>query len=110
MVTGPISKVSMNLSGYAYPGHTELLAEKTNAPEHAMMLAGGNSGWSWPPSTARWPQCPRRLSTDGLLRLLRLTCKALAQDFGLAGAPLAVAALNPHAGKGACSAGRKKRS
>ena len=29
LVTAPISKISMKLSGYDYPGHTELLAEKT---------------------------------------------------------------------------------
>src|SRR5574340_680859 len=32
LVTGPISKLSMNLSGYPYPGHTELLAERTGTP------------------------------------------------------------------------------
>ena len=42
LVTAPISKISMKLSGYDYPGHTELLAEKTKTPEFAMMLAGGD--------------------------------------------------------------------
>ncbi len=42
MVTGPISKAALNLAGYRYPGHTELLAERTGATEVAMMLAGGN--------------------------------------------------------------------
>ena len=32
LVTAPISKISMKLSGYDYPGHTELLAEKTKHP------------------------------------------------------------------------------
>ena len=41
LVTAPISKISMKLSGYDYPGHTELLAEKTKTAEFAMMLAGG---------------------------------------------------------------------
>jgi len=100
MVTGPISKVSMNLSGYAYPGHTELLAEKTGAPEHAMMLAGGEFRVILATIHCALATVPPRLSTEGLLRLFRLSCKALAQDFGLAGAALAVAALNPHAGEG----------
>ncbi len=100
LVTGPISKISMNLSGYSYPGHTELLAEKTGAPEFAMMLAGGDFRVVLATIHCALAEVPRRLSRQGLLRLFRLTCKALEQDFGLKDVPLAVAALNPHAGEG----------
>ena len=100
LVTGPISKLAMNLSGYAYPGHTELLAEKTGTPEYAMMLAGGEFRVVLATIHCALAEVPGRLSREGLFRLFDLTCKALARDFGLAGAPLAVAALNPHAGEG----------
>ncbi len=99
MVTGPISKLAMNLSGYHYPGHTELLAEKTGTPEFAMMLAGEEFRVVLATIHCALAEVPGRLSREGLFRLFDLTCKALAQDFGLAGAPLAVAALNPHAGE-----------
>lgn len=100
MVTAPISKLSMNLSGYHYPGHTELLAEKTGTPEVVMMLAGDEFRVVLATIHCALAEVPRRLTTEGLYRLFALTCKALEQDFGLAGAPLAVAALNPHAGEG----------
>ena len=100
MVTGPISKLAMNLSGYHYPGHTELLAEKTGTPEFAMMLAGEEFRVVLATIHCALAEVPGRLSREGLFRLFDLTCKALARDFGLAGAPLAVAALNPHAGEG----------
>jgi 4-hydroxythreonine-4-phosphate dehydrogenase len=100
VVTGPISKLSMNLSGYAYPGHTELLAERTGAPEFAMMLAGGDFRVVLATIHCALAEVPRRLTEEGLFRLFRLTCQALDRDFGLAGAPLGVAALNPHAGEG----------
>ncbi len=100
LVTAPISKLSMKLSGYNYPGHTELLAEKTDTPEFAMMLAGDEFRVVLATIHCALAEVPRRLSTEGLFRLFRLTCRALEQDFGLAGAPLAVAALNPHAGEG----------
>ncbi len=100
MVTGPISKAAMNLSGYAYPGHTELLAEKTGTPEVAMMLAGGEFRVVLATIHCALTEVPRRLTTEGLARLFRLTCRSLARDFGLARAPLGVAALNPHAGEG----------
>ncbi|MCL4502985.1 MAG: 4-hydroxythreonine-4-phosphate dehydrogenase PdxA [Deltaproteobacteria bacterium] len=100
MVTGPISKFSMNLSGYHYPGHTELLADKTGTLEVAMMLAGSKFRVVLATIHCALAEVPGRLSTEGLLRLFHLVCRALEQDFGLAGAPLAVAALNPHAGEG----------
>jgi 4-hydroxythreonine-4-phosphate dehydrogenase len=100
LVTGPISKISMNLSGYPYPGHTELLAERTGAPEVAMMLAGGDFRVVLATIHCALAEVPRRLTQEGLVRLLHLTARALDRDFGLAGVPLGVAALNPHAGEG----------
>ena len=38
LVTGPISKESLNLAGHAFAGHTEILAHFTQASDHAMML------------------------------------------------------------------------
>ena len=100
MVTGPISKLSMNLAGYQYPGHTELLADKTGTPEVAMMLAGEDFRVVLATIHCALAEVPGRLSIEGLFRLFNLTCQALARDFGLADAPLAVAALNPHASEG----------
>ena len=100
MVTGPISKVAMNLSGYAYPGHTELLADKTNTPKVVMMLAGGEFRVVLATIHCALATVPGRLTTDGILRLCRLTSQALERDFGLASPRLGVAALNPHAGEG----------
>jgi 4-hydroxythreonine-4-phosphate dehydrogenase len=100
MVTAPISKLSMNLSGYAYPGHTELLAEKTATEDFVMMLAGGEFRVVLATIHCALAEVPRRLTQEGLLRLFRVTCRALERDFGLAAAGLGVAALNPHAGEG----------
>lgn len=100
LVTGPISKAAMNLAGFPYPGHTELLAERTGAPEVVMMLAGGDFRVVLATIHCALTEVPRRLTQEGLLRLFRLTCRTLREDFGLPLAPLGVAALNPHAGEG----------
>ena len=100
LVTGPISKTALNLSGYPYPGHTELLAEKTGASEVAMMLAGGEFRVVLATIHCALAEVPRRLSVEGLFRLFGLACQALAADFGLEEPHLGVAALNPHAGEG----------
>ena len=100
MVTGPISKTSLNLAGFKYPGHTEILAERTGAGEVAMMLAGGNFRVVLATIHCPLSEVPERLTVDRLLRLFRLTCRALEQDFGLSQPRLGVAALNPHASEG----------
>jgi 4-hydroxythreonine-4-phosphate dehydrogenase len=100
LVTGPISKTALKLAGYDYPGHTELLAHRTGAPEVAMMLAGGNFRVVLATIHVALAEVPERLSLDGLVRLFRLTCGALKRDFGLASPRLGVAALNPHASEG----------
>src|SRR3989339_152923 len=97
LVTAPISKISMKLSGYDYPGHTELLAEKTKTAEFAMMLAGGEFRVVLVTIHCALSEVPTRITREGLVRLFRLTSRALDRDFGLAGVPLGVAALNPHA-------------
>jgi len=97
LVTAPISKISMKLSGYDYPGHTELLAEKTETPEFAMMLAGGEFRVVLATIHCALATVPQRLTQEGLVRLFHLTARALDRDFGLGGVPLGVAALNPHA-------------
>jgi 4-phospho-D-threonate 3-dehydrogenase / 4-phospho-D-erythronate 3-dehydrogenase len=100
MVTGPISKVALNLAGYRYPGHTELLAARTGAQEVAMMLAGGNFRVVLATIHCAIADVPDRLNFEGLLRLFALICRALQQDFGIAVPRLGVAALNPHASEG----------
>ena len=100
MVTGPISKAALHLAGYRYPGHTELLADRTGATEVAMMLAGGEFRVVLATIHCPLSEVPGRLSFDGLIRLFSLTCRALQQDFGIAAPRLGVAALNPHASEG----------
>ncbi len=100
MVTGPISKTALHLAGYPYPGHTELLADRTGAREVAMMLAGGNFRVVLATIHVALADVPELLTQEGLFRLFALTYTALQRDFGLDHPKLAVAALNPHASEG----------
>jgi len=100
MVTGPISKAALQLAGYRYPGHTELLANLTGAPEVAMMLAGGNFRVVLATIHCPLAEVPERLTQESLVRLFRLTCRSLAQDFSISKPRLGVAALNPHGSEG----------
>lgn len=42
IVTGPINKESINMAGFHYSGHTEILADLTHTKDYAMLLTGGN--------------------------------------------------------------------
>src|SRR3989442_6261331 len=41
IVTAPINKEAINLAGFSYPRHTEILAELTGATEVGLMIVGG---------------------------------------------------------------------
>jgi 4-hydroxythreonine-4-phosphate dehydrogenase len=105
LVTNPIAKKALQASGYAYPGHTEMLAAlagqhhggRTFRP--VMMLAAREL--KVVPTTVHMAlaQVPKALTRTLLIETIRITAAALHQDFGVRRPRLAVAGLNPHAGE-----------
>lgn len=99
LVTAPISKLGLKLAGIDYPGHTEILADKTNTKRYAMMLAGDRLR-----VTLVTIHCPLREVVDGIsvekvLQIISLTDFSLKNEFGLRRPKIAVAGLNPHGGE-----------
>ncbi len=99
MVTAPISKVLMHQAGYTYDGHTQLIAEKTDTGDYVMMLAGTKLRVVLVTIHCALKAVPDLLTEAGVYKTIRITAKALKEDFGLSRPRLAVAALNPHAGE-----------
>ena len=99
IVTAPLNKEALNLSGYRYAGHTEMLAELTGVGGSVMMLAHGNMRVSHVTTHIALEEVPKRLTPERLRRVIDLTHEAL-QRLGIARPRIAVAALNPHAGEG----------
>jgi 4-hydroxythreonine-4-phosphate dehydrogenase len=98
--TAPISKTAlMDGADFAYPGHTEFLAELAGVPRVVMMLA--SDAIRVVPVTIHIPladvaaSLTARLLTDTIL----ITHAGLRRDFGLSRPRIAVAGLNPHAGE-----------
>ncbi|MEW6218114.1 MAG: 4-hydroxythreonine-4-phosphate dehydrogenase PdxA [Thermodesulfobacteriota bacterium] len=100
LVTAPIAKGPLAAAGLPYPGHTEMLAALCRCDDFAMMMAGSRLKVSLVTIHTALARVPALLSQAEVLRLVRLTHRALRQDFGLAAPRLAVAGLNPHAGEG----------
>jgi 4-hydroxythreonine-4-phosphate dehydrogenase len=99
IVTAPLNKAALNLAGYHYAGHTDMLAALTNTKSSVMLLAHGDMRVSHVTTHVALADVPRLLTPERLRRTIDLTQAALL-DLGIARPRIAVAALNPHAGEG----------
>lgn len=99
--TAPIHKKALqDGAGFAYPGHTEYLADLGGVQDVVMMLASDTLRVV--PATIHIPlaQVASALSPERLETTIRITHDALKHDFGVSAPTLAIAGLNPHAGEG----------
>lgn len=98
VATAPISKEAFALAGLRWPGHTELLAELTGATRVAMMFYA--EALRVVLATVHIPlsSVPHALTRARVEEVVMLAAEELPR-FGHAGARLAVAGLNPHAGE-----------
>ena len=99
IVTSPLNKEALNLAGYGYSGHTDMLAELTGTRDTVMMLAHGTFRVSHLSTHVALADVPRLLTAERLNHVVRLTHDALSK-LGITSPRIAVAALNPHAGEG----------
>ena len=99
IVTGPISKEAINLAGYAYAGHTDMLAKLTGSADSCMMLAHGAFRVSHVSTHVPLTKVSELVTPHRISRVINLTVAAL-QRLGIAKPRIGVAALNPHAGEG----------
>ena len=99
IVTAPLNKEAMNLAGYHYAGHTDLLAALTKSPGSVMLLAHGDMRVGHVTTHVALADVPKLLTPARLRRTIELTHAAV-RDLGIASPRIAVAALNPHAGEG----------
>ncbi|MEM3805839.1 MAG: 4-hydroxythreonine-4-phosphate dehydrogenase PdxA [Desulfurococcus sp.] len=100
VVTMPISKESLNMAGYKYPGHTELLAELTGAKEVRMMLVARHLRVVHVTTHIPLRKVPDFVRKERILKTIELTYEYLRNYFNIQEPRLAVAGLNPHSGEG----------
>jgi 4-phospho-D-threonate 3-dehydrogenase / 4-phospho-D-erythronate 3-dehydrogenase len=99
LVTAPLNKEALNLAGFHYAGHTELLAELTGVRGSVMMLAHGNMNVSHVTTHVALEDVPKRITPERIRRVIDVTHEAM-KRLGKPRPKIAVAALNPHAGEG----------
>ncbi|MBI2779373.1 MAG: 4-hydroxythreonine-4-phosphate dehydrogenase PdxA [Gammaproteobacteria bacterium] len=100
LVTGPVQKSVINRAGIPFTGHTEFLAELTQAPQVVMMLAV--PGLRVALATTHLPlrEVSDAITPPLLESVLRVLHHDLRARFGIASPHVLVCGLNPHAGEG----------
>ena len=98
IVTNPISKEALSMAGIDYPGHTEILADKTGIKDFSMMFACENVFVVHVTTHVSLKQAITMISQERVLSHTRLLNNAL-KNLGIESPRIAVSGLNPHAGE-----------
>lgn len=99
VITAPISKASLHLGGFDYPGHTELLAELSGTSEFAMSFFADDLRVVLLSTHISLKKAIEMVTADRLESLIRFTYNEMSRLLGRK-PKIAVAGLNPHASEG----------
>lgn len=98
VVTAPIHKEALRLSGVNHPGHTEIFTALTGAKRSCMMLYSDVLTVSMATTHIGYHEVPGKLSVERVLNVIELTAEAM--TWLRRRAPrIGVCGLNPHAGE-----------
>ncbi len=100
LVTAPIHKKAMQLSGFRFPGHTEFLTHAFNAKESLMLMCSENLRVGLVTNHVPVGDVAPLITKERLKRKLSIFNRTLKIDFGIERPAIAVLGLNPHAGDG----------
>ena len=98
IVTGPIQKEAWKAAGISYPGHTELLADRTQTADFCMMLTSDEISCCLATIHIPIADVPKSLSIEVIENAIRHASKALCRKLGRP-ASITVCGLNPHSGE-----------
>lgn len=98
MVTCPISKECIYLAGCPYTGHTELVADRSGAPDYRMCLFAGDMRIVHITGHLSLRDAIEHVRHDRIVRSVEIGREALVR-LGVASPRIGVAGLNPHAGE-----------
>ncbi len=98
IVTAPLNKEAMHAAGLDFPGHTEILAQRSGSEHVAMMLVNAQLRVILATIHVALAEVPRLITPELELRTICLAHQACL-SLGIATPRVAVAGLNPHAGE-----------
>jgi 4-hydroxythreonine-4-phosphate dehydrogenase len=98
IATAPINKAALHKAGYAYEGHTEILARQTKAKRHAMMFVSPTMWVMLLTTHIPLAEVSKNLDSRKILSAIKLAHETLHKLLGKK-PRIGVAGLNPHAGE-----------
>jgi 4-hydroxythreonine-4-phosphate dehydrogenase len=98
IVTAPINKEALAAAGVQHSGHTEILARLSGTKDFAMLLMGRELKVIHVTTHVALRRVPDLVTRERVLTTIRLAQQTM-RGLGKAGARIAVAGLNPHAGE-----------
>jgi 4-hydroxythreonine-4-phosphate dehydrogenase len=108
IVTCPLHKEGLHAAGVPHPGHTEILAERTGAKSHAMLLHGDGITVAHVTLHMSVREAVTRINADSVRATIDLLHGILPKLTG-GRAHIGVCALNPHASDGGLFGDEEKR-
>jgi 4-hydroxythreonine-4-phosphate dehydrogenase len=99
LVTAPLQKSVINDAGVPFSGHTEFLAELTDAQSPVMLLVAGDLRVALASTHLPLRDVPDSLTRKGLRKVLQVLVDDLQSRFGIDEPEIVVCGLNPHAGE-----------
>lgn len=99
LVTGPVQKSIINQAGHAFSGHTEFLAELSNAAHPVMMLATSEMRVALATTHLPLRKVAGAIHKKGLRNTIRVLVDDLQGKFSIDDPRILVCGLNPHAGE-----------
>ena len=99
LVTAPLQKSVINDAGVPFSGHTEFLAELTDARSPVMLLVAGELRVALASTHLPLRDVPDSLTRKGLRKVLQVLVDDLRSRFGIDEPEIVVCGLNPHAGE-----------
>lgn len=98
LTTGPINKEAIHKAGIKFPGHTEILAKRTNTKNYAMLFVSDKLWVILVTTHLALRDVPKAINKKKVLSTIKLAYDTLRKIKGPK-VRLAVAGLNPHAGE-----------
>lgn len=100
IVTSPISKKALNLGGFKYDGHTEMLTALHKLKTSVMVMVSRKINVAFATTHPALKNVAKLLTKQLLIDKLKVTYESLKKDFGISKPRIGVLSLNPHAGEG----------
>lgn len=98
LVTAPINKANIQREGFEFPGHTEYLQQKCNAPDVLMFMVSDELKVGVVTGHIPIKDVASNISKEAINKKLKLMHNSLKTDFWIQKPKIAVLGLNPHAG------------